>query len=101
MCFRNLPIEVDAEGNARLRPGTIDPFSIETPLGTRARNDSARRAELLERTEAVRRFDVNRVTQVTGDIAVELHPLLDLVEQGCPPDLAVRIAAPLDWDPGR
>lgn len=100
VCFRNLPIEVDADGQARLKPGATDPFAVETPLRTRMSKDSARMAELLERVDTVRRLDVNRVTQVPGDLAMELRPLLDLVEQGCPPDLAVRIAAPLDWQPG-
>jgi hypothetical protein len=30
--------------------------------------------------------------------AVDLHELLDLVDRGCPPHLAARIAAPLDYD---
>jgi hypothetical protein len=31
---------------------------------------------------------------------VDLHRLLDLVDRGCPPELAVRILAPLgrEWD---
>ena len=31
------------------------------------------------------------------DTAFDLHELLDLVDRGCPPELAVRIAAPVEW----
>jgi hypothetical protein len=30
------------------------------------------------------------------DARVDLHELLDLVDRGCPPDLAARILAPLE-----
>jgi hypothetical protein len=30
------------------------------------------------------------------DSRYDLHALIDLVERGCPPDLAVRILAPLE-----
>lgn len=29
---------------------------------------------------------------------VDLHALLQLVDRGCPPELAAHILAPLDWD---
>ena len=32
------------------------------------------------------------------DMRFDLHALLELVDRGCPLDLAVRIAAPLDWE---
>lgn len=32
------------------------------------------------------------------DPAVDLHALLELVDRGCPPQLAARIMAPLDSD---
>lgn len=32
------------------------------------------------------------------DCAYDLHAVLELVAQGCPPDLAARILAPLDAD---
>jgi hypothetical protein len=34
--------------------------------------------------------------QVAQDPAYDLHVLIELVERGCPPALAVRILAPLD-----
>ena len=32
------------------------------------------------------------------DARYDLHAVIELVERGCPPDLAVRILAPLDGD---
>lgn len=37
--------------------------------------------------------------QLAGDPQVDVHALLELVDHGCPPELAARIMAPLDWDP--
>jgi hypothetical protein len=34
--------------------------------------------------------------RVAGDARYDLHELLELTERGCPPELAVRILAPLD-----
>jgi hypothetical protein len=33
------------------------------------------------------------------DERLDLHALIELVERGCPPELAVRILAPLDREP--
>jgi hypothetical protein len=33
-----------------------------------------------------------------GDGRVDVDALIDLVERGCPPELAARIAGPLDWE---
>jgi hypothetical protein len=39
-------------------------------------------------------------SQLAADIArtdeIDLHELIGLLERGCPPDLAVRILAPID-----
>lgn len=35
------------------------------------------------------------------DCGIDLHALLDLVERGCPPRLAMRIAAPLEGESRR
>jgi len=37
--------------------------------------------------------------RVAADARYDLHALIQLVERGCPPDLAVRILAPLDESP--
>ena len=34
--------------------------------------------------------------RLAGDRAFDIHALLELVDRGCPPDLAVRIVAPLE-----
>jgi hypothetical protein len=36
---------------------------------------------------------------VARDHRYDLHALIELAEAGCPPELAVRILAPLDGDP--
>jgi hypothetical protein len=41
-------------------------------------------------------FDRPLAASLAGDCAVDLHALLELVDRGCPPELAVRIMAPLD-----
>jgi len=33
---------------------------------------------------------------VAADCAIDLHALIELAEHGCPPDLAVRILAPIE-----
>ena len=37
--------------------------------------------------------------RVARDHRFDLHALIELAEAGCPPELAVRILAPLDGDP--
>jgi hypothetical protein len=55
-----------------------------------------RRQRLLDAGFAVRSSE-----RLARDERVDLHALLDLVQSGCPPALAVRILAPLDEKPGR
>ena len=99
MCFRNLPIEVDAQDHARLKPGVADPYSYrQGPL--QIEDDQDRIKELFEGCDSVRRIDVGRMTSVAGGIVVDLPALLELVvDRGCAPELAVRIVAPLEWKP--
>lgn len=40
-------------------------------------------------------------TLVADDERYDLHALLVLTDRGCDPELAVRILAPLEEDPGR
>jgi hypothetical protein len=40
-------------------------------------------------------FDAGDAAELAADLDVDLHALLELVERGCPPHLAVRILAPL------
>jgi hypothetical protein len=41
-------------------------------------------------------FERSDAERLARDPGFDLHALLELVDRGCPPDLAVRIAAPLD-----
>ena len=40
--------------------------------------------------------DAELAATVAGDLRWDLHALLQLLERGCPPHLAVRICAPVD-----
>ena len=41
-------------------------------------------------------FDEPTAVMLAGDCGYDLHGLINLVEAGCPPHLAVRILAPID-----
>jgi hypothetical protein len=41
-------------------------------------------------------FESELAACVAADRVMDLHALIDLVERGCPPKVAVRILAPLD-----
>lgn len=41
-------------------------------------------------------FSLPLAARVARDPGYDLHRLIQLVEQGCPPELAVRILAPLE-----
>ena len=41
-------------------------------------------------------FDEPTAVMLAGDCGFDLHGLINLVEAGCPPELAVRIMAPID-----
>jgi hypothetical protein len=40
-------------------------------------------------------FTLSLAVSLAGDPRYDLHALIELVERGCPPELAVRILAPL------
>ena len=52
-----------------------------------------RRAQLAEAS-----FALPTAMRLAGDARYDLHALIELVERGCQPELAVRILAPLDGD---
>jgi hypothetical protein len=41
-------------------------------------------------------FAPGLATELAEDRSIDLHAVLELVDRGCPPDLATRILAPLD-----
>jgi hypothetical protein len=43
-------------------------------------------------------FPQQLATSVARDGRYDLHRLIELVERGCPPDVALRILAPLEGD---
>ena len=45
-------------------------------------------------------FDSALAGSMATERAIDLHALIELVERGCPPRLAVRILAPLDPEGG-
>lgn len=77
MCFKNLPIEFDADGNAHLKEGVADPYSYtETPAPTPIEEDAERMQRLIERNGSIRRVDYDPVTRVAGALA--FHTVVDL-----------------------
>ena len=43
-------------------------------------------------------FRLPLAASVARDSRFDLHRLIELTERGCPPELAIRIVAPLDWE---
>lgn len=41
-------------------------------------------------------FAPGAAERLAQDRGIDLHAVLELIDQGCPPELAVRIRAPLD-----
>ena len=41
-------------------------------------------------------FERLSAAEIAGHRGFDLHALLDLIDQGCPPELAVRIVHPLE-----
>lgn len=75
MCFKNLPIEFDDAGNARLRQGVANPYSVDT-----ARPREYVRAGVgaagVAAPPQLRDWNIDPVTRVAGALAV--HTVLDL-----------------------
>src|SRR5215213_6993607 len=80
MCFKNLPIEFDDQGNARLKEGAINPYSYEvTEAPTPIEENEEKLQELLSRNGFIRRVDFDPVTRVAGALA--FHTVVDLEER--------------------
>ncbi|MCE7988156.1 MAG: cytochrome C [Caldilinea sp. CFX5] len=76
MCFKNLPIEFDAQGNAHLREGVANPYSYE--VRSLADNEDKIK-ELLARNGFIKNVDFDPVTRVAGALA--FHSVVDLQER--------------------
>src|SRR5918912_1922591 len=71
MCFKNLPVEFDAQGNAHLKGGVADPFAY-TPR--ELKRDKLE--ELLARNGHIKDVTISPVTRVAG--ALSFHAVADL-----------------------
>lgn len=67
------------------RRSTADPAAPFTPV-----------AEWRRECLLAAGFAAGLATHLAQDRATDLHALLELVDRGCPPELAVRILAPPD-----
>jgi hypothetical protein len=41
-------------------------------------------------------FDARLAAEIAADLRYDLHAILELIDRGCPPQLAARILAPVD-----
>jgi hypothetical protein len=67
-------------------------------VGERSSGDSASDSAVAWRTRRLRAAGLPEelVRRVAADCAYDLHALLELVDRGCPAELALRILAPID-----
>ena len=42
--------------------------------------------------------EADLAASIASDCSMDLHTMIELVERGCPPELAARILAPLDHE---
>src|SRR5487761_1343448 len=74
MCFKNLPIEFDEQGNATLKGGIADPYKYD-----RKEISREQLKKLMEQNGYVRPLDFDPVTRVAGALA--FHSTVDLKER--------------------
>jgi hydrogenase large subunit len=81
MCFKNLPVEFDAQGKAFLREGVADPYSKSAvlPRGAPTQLSNAQVEDLLKRNGHIKAVDFDPVTRVAGALA--FHTVADLKER--------------------
>lgn len=81
MCFKNLPIEFDAQGRAYLREGVRDPYAPGStpPVGAPAQLTQEKIEDLLRRNGHIQSVDFDPVTRVAGALA--FHSVTDLKER--------------------
>lgn len=78
MCFKNLPIEFDASGKARLISGGSDPYAVTVAEPRDFVRDAKNRksAGAMAAPPRLREWNIDPVTRVAGALAV--HTVLDL-----------------------
>src|SRR5215210_7693061 len=77
MCFKNLPVEFDAQGRARLKEGVVDPYAYRPTTAVADQQD--RMKELLARNGHIKDVSIDPVTRVAGALA--FHAVVDLEER--------------------
>ena len=81
MCFKNLPIEFDQSGKARLKEGIQDPYSLTVTKPDVDKTDEEREADiqrLMAQNGHIKDLNMDPVTRVAGALA--LHITADLKE---------------------
>ncbi len=79
MCFKTLPVEFDDSGNARLRGGIPDPYSVTTARPEVNMTEAERTAQieqLVKRNGHIKDLNMDPVTRIAG--AMALHVTADL-----------------------
>ena len=80
MCFKNLPVEFDESGVARLRGGIADPYSVTVTKPDVDMTDAEREAEirrLMARNGHIKDLNMDPVTRVAGALAINVTADLD------------------------
>ncbi len=78
MCFKNLPVEFDAQGRAFLREGIANPYapSADGPAGVPKQLTQRQIEDLLQRNGHIKNVDYDPVTRVAGALA--FHTVVDM-----------------------
>src|SRR5688572_6912535 len=81
MCFKNLPIDFDAQGKAVLKGGVPNPYSTATagPPGVPKQLTQEQAIELVKRNGHIKDVDFDPVTRVAGALA--FHTVADVKER--------------------
>ena len=77
MCFKNLPIDFDAEGKAHLRPGVMDPYAVTRSSSALTQEEKIR--SLLAKNGHIKEVSIDPVTRVAGALA--FHSVVDMKER--------------------
>jgi hydrogenase large subunit len=75
VCFKNLPVEFDESGRARLKGGIADPYSVTMVRPEVAMTEEERIAQiqrLMARNGHIRELNMDPVTRVAGALAVNV-----------------------------
>ncbi|MBA3451209.1 MAG: nickel-dependent hydrogenase large subunit, partial [Chloroflexia bacterium] len=74
MCFKNLPVEFDAQGRAQLKEGVANPYAYGPT--TAVADQQERMKDLLARNGHIKDVSIDPVTRVAGSLA--FHAVVDL-----------------------